>query len=388
MDGAGHPSLVGSVRVAVAARVRFAPSPTGRLHLGGALTALMNRLFAGRHQGSLLLRIDDTDQARTVPGAEESILEDLGWLGIGWDEGPVRQSDRAERYAEAASRAEGAFFRDGAVRLTAHGAPEFVILRSDGSATYHWATAVDDLDFEITDVIRGNDHLSNTPLHAAAIRALGGEPPRYLHHALILDPEEGKLSKRDQASTIAGLRNAGYPPEAVANLLGLLGSSGPGDVLSMDELAERFDEDRLARGTVTLDPSRLRSLSIAWLRRLPAPDLVARVLPFAPADTLPEQVVALEPALRGVRTLAEAGELVAAVVRTPARHSLPSLAAVRGRYPDRLDEQQARELVDELRRAGVPLREARIALTGLERGPELWAVLAALPRDEAIRRAA
>ena len=112
------------------------------------------------------------------------------------------------------------------------------------------------------------------------------------------------------------------------------------------------------------------------------------MLPFAPPGTPAEQVAALEPALRGVHTLAEAGELVAAVVRTPERHSLPSLATVRGRYPDRLTEQQARELVDELRRAGVPLKEARIALTGRERGPELWAVLAALPRDEAIRRAA
>jgi len=372
----------------VAARVRFAPSPTGRLHLGGALTALMNRLFATVHDGSLLLRIDDTDESRTVPGAEQSILDDLRWLGIGWDEGPERQSDRAARYAEAAAQAEGAFVRDGAVRLASAGSPEFVILRSDGSATYHWATAVDDLDFGITDVIRGNDHLSNTPLHVAAIRSLGGEPPRYLHHALILDPEEGKLSKRDDASTVAGLRDAGYPPEAVANLLGLLGSSGPGDVLAMDELAERFDEDRLARGTVKLDPSRLRSLSTAWLRRLRAEELVARVLPFAPPGTPVEQVAALEPALRGVHTLAEAGELVAAVVRTPQRHSLPSLATVRGRYPDRLNEQQARELVDELRRTGVPLRVARIALTGRERGPELWAVLAALPRDEAIRRAA
>ena len=352
------------------------------------MTALMNRLFATAHGGSMLLRIDDTDESRTVAGAEESVVEDLGWLGITWDEGPVRQSDRAARYAEAASQADGAIVRDGAVRLATPGAPEFVILRSDGSATYHWATAVDDLDFGITDVIRGNDHLSNTPLHAAAIRSLGGEPPRYLHHALILDPDEGKLSKRDDASTIGGLRDAGYPPEAVANLLGLLGSSGPGDVLTMEELAERFDEDRLARGTVKLDPSRLRSLSTAWLRRLPAAELVARVMPFAPPGTPAEQVAALEPALRGVHTLAEAGELVAAVVRTPERHSLPSLATVRGRYPDRLSEQQARDLVDELRRAGVPLKEARIALTGRERGPELWAVLAALPRDEAIRRAA
>src|SRR3954454_4555592 len=138
----------------MAARVRFAPSPTGALHLGGALTALLNRLFADAHGGSMLLRIDDTDPTRTVDGAEEAILADLAWLGIEWDDGPVRQSDRAARYAEAAGAAAGAVLRDGAVRLSVPGTPEFVILRSDGSATYHWATAVDDLDFGVTDVVR------------------------------------------------------------------------------------------------------------------------------------------------------------------------------------------------------------------------------------------
>ena len=371
----------------MAARVRFAPSPTGALHLGGALTALLNRLFADAHGGSLLLRIDDTDPTRTVAGAERGILADLAWLGIGWEEGPVRQSDRAARYAEAAAGASGAVLRDGAVRLSAPGVPEFVILRSDGSATYHWATAVDDLDFGITDVIRGNDHLSNTPLQVAAIRSLGGAPPRYLHHALLVDGG-GKLSKRDEASSVAALRAAGTPAEAVVNYLGLIGSGGTGDVLDRSELAARFDPQRLAVGTLKLDPSRLRSLSTAWLRRLPAGDLADRVLAFSPQGTPRDAVVALEPALRGVHDLAEAGELVAAVVRVPERRSLPELAAVRSRYPERLSEAEARALVDELRSAGVPLREARLALTGAPRGPELWAVLAALPRDEAMRRAA
>jgi hypothetical protein len=129
-------------------------------------------------------------------------------------------------------------------------------------------------------------------------------------------------------------------------------------------------------------------LATAHLSRLPASDLIARVLPFAPPSATAAQVAALAPALRGVHTLAEAGDLVACVVQPPARHSLPELAAVRSRYPDQLSEQQARDLVDELRHAGVPLREARMTLTGRERGPELWAVLAALPRDEAMRRAA
>ena len=366
-------------------RVRFAPSPTGPLHLGGALTALLNALFARKHRGSLLLRIDDTDPARTVAGAEAAILDDLRWLGLEWDEGPVRQSDRQDRYREAAAQADGARVREGAVYLHAPGLTEFVILRADGTATYHWATAVDDLDGGITHVIRGNDHLSNTPLHVAAIKALGGEPPQYLHHALLLGPA-GKLSKRDAAWSVAELRLDGIPAEAVVNYLGLIGSSGPGDVMTFAELVERFDDGRLARGELTVDPRRIRWLATQHLRRLPPGELVARTLPFCPPGTEPAQVAALEPALRGVHTLAEAGDLVAAVVRPPAPRPLPSLAEVRRRYPDRLSESDARALVDELRRLDVPLRDARMALTGRDRGPELWAVLAALPRDEALRR--
>jgi glutamyl-tRNA synthetase len=368
-------------------RVRFAPSPTGSLHLGSALTALINWLFARSNGGEMVLRIDDTDAARIVDGAEQSIQDDLRWLGLDWDQGPIRQSDRLQRHVEAATRASGAHTRDGAIWLHAGGAPEFVIVRSDGRPTYHWATAVDEVDLGITHVIRGNDHLSNTPLQIAAIRSLGAEPPEYLHHALVRG-DQGKLSKREGAGSIAELRQGGYPPEAVLNLLGLVASSGPWDVLDRDQLIARFDPERLPRGEVELEASRLRSLSTAHLSRLPAQQLVARVLPFSPASATPEQVLALAPALRGVHTLLEAGDLVACVIEAPMPRPLPELASIRGRYPDQLSEQQARELVDDLRRAGVPLKEARMALTGRERGPELWAVLAALPRDEAMRRAA
>ena len=260
--------------------VRFAPSPTGSLHLGGALTALLNRLFASRHGGTLLLRVDDTDTERSRPELEAGIMRDLRWLGIGWDEGPVRQSDRFERYREAASGAHGVEIRDGACWLRPSGLPPFVILRGDGRATYNWASAMDDLQDGITHVIRGNDHLSNTPLQQAAIRAVGADPPKYIHHAVITG-EAGKLSKREGASSIADLRMAGYPAEAVVNYLGLIGSSGPGDVLSMDDLVARFDESRIARGTLQLDMGRLRALSTRHLAALPADDLVARVLDAA-----------------------------------------------------------------------------------------------------------
>jgi hypothetical protein len=174
----------------------------------------------------------------------------------------------------------------------------------------------------------------------------------------------------------------------VVNYLGLIGTSGPGDVLSMDDLVERFDVSRLARGTLQLDLGRLRALSTRHLAALPADDLIARVLERCPPGTPAEAVRAMEPALRGVHTLAEAAELVECVVVTPEREPLPELARIRALYPERLDEPQARELVDELRRSQVPLRQARRALTGRDRGPELWAVFAALPRDEAIRRVA
>jgi glutamyl/glutaminyl-tRNA synthetase len=368
-------------------RVRFAPSPTGSLHLGSALTAAANWLFARHHDGEMLLRIDDTDEERNVEGAEAAIEDDLRWLGLGWDEGPVRQSERRGRHLEQAHVAQGAYTRDGAIWLSAPGLAEFVIVRSDGRPTYRWASAVDEVDFGITHVIRGNDHLPNTAPQIAAIRALGAEPPHYLHHALVRG-EHGKLSKREGADTLAGLRDAGYPPEAVLNLLGLVASSGPGDVMSAAELVDRFDDQRLARGEVTLDPTRLRSLSTAHLAALPQQELVRRVLEFAPAGTDPALVAALAPALRGAHTLREAADLVACVAEPPSRHPLPELASVRAGYPDNLSEEDARRLVDELRQRGVPLREARVALTGRERGPELWAVLAALPRAEAIRRAA
>jgi glutamyl-tRNA synthetase len=385
-------------------RVRFAPSPTGSLHLGSALAALANYLFARKHAGSVLLRIDDTDRARSRPELEQAIADDLRWLGLDWDEGPVRQSDRFARYRDAAVDAAGVERRDGALVLRAPPAPvavpdvvrgeipiavgDVVIVRSDGRATYNWATAVDEIDLGITHVVRGEDHLANTAAQVAAITALGAAPPAYAHVGLLLD-EAGKLSKRAGAASVADLRAAGFPPEAVVNYLGLLATSGPGDVLTLMELVDRFDLARLARGGLLVDPERLRNLSARHLARVPAPELAARVLPFCPPGTDREQVEHLAPALRGVHTLRDAAALVASVLEPPARSPLPELAAVRERYPDRLlSEEQARALVAELRERGVPLRQARVALTGRDRGPELWAVLAAIPRDEAIRRAA
>src|SRR5689334_4001739 len=187
-------------------RVRFAPSPTGSLHVGNALSAVASR----RLGDWLLLRIDDTDPARNVPGGEEEILRDLEWLGVTWDEGPVRASDRAARHREAAEQLPQRF--DGVM-----------LWRDDGSPTYHLASVVDDVDFEITHIVRGNDHRPNEALHRRLFEALGAAPPEFVHHGLILGEDGKKLSKRAEGATVASLREAGIPAEAVRRYPDALG---------------------------------------------------------------------------------------------------------------------------------------------------------------------
>ncbi len=203
-------------------RVRFAPSPTGSLHVGNALTAVANRRFADERGGVVVLRIDDTDPSRTVAGGEEAILEDLAWLGVGFDEGPVRQSERGSLYAAAAERAleSGAAKRDdeGAVRLGTT-----TLARPDGTATYQLASVVDDLELGITHVIRGSDHRPNLELHRRIARAVGGELPEVIHHGLVLGEDGKKLSKRHGHSSIAELREEGFPAGAVRAYLDELG---------------------------------------------------------------------------------------------------------------------------------------------------------------------
>ncbi len=343
--------------------MRFAPSPTGSLHLGSALTARANRRFADERRGTLVLRIDDTDAARSDPAAEVAILADLDWLGLRWDEGPVRQSERAELYRDAAGRllASGAAYEEaGAVRFREERRP--TLLRPDGSATYHLATVVDDAELRITHVIRGRDHLPNTPLHEALARALGAEPPEYLHHGLLVGPAGAKLSKRGGGVSVADLREQGIPPEALVTYL---------------------DELDLPRADIRLDRARIARLAIEAIAALPETELCARV--GAPPR--------LAPALRGARTLVEAADVARRLLEAPAAvpsgspATLERFAVLRAAAGDELDEAGARELVRELKQGGGDLGALRVALTGGRRGPELWAILHALPRDEALRRA-
>jgi glutamyl/glutaminyl-tRNA synthetase len=327
-------------------RVRFAPSPTGTLHVGNALSAVANR----RLGDWMLLRIDDTDEARNVPGGEEAIVEDLRWLGVDWDEGPVLQSARAERHLQAA--------RDAGLPQRFEGV---MMWREDGSPTFHLASVVDDLDFGITHVIRGSDHRANEELHAAIHRALGSKPPHVIHHGLVVGADGKKLSKRAEGATVASLRAAGYPAEAVRSYL------------------EELD---LPRHDVHLDLDRIRSLSVDVLAQLTDEELADRAgIPVEAA-----------PLARGAHDLVEAKALARAVLEPPsntvlqAPETLARFAELRVPLPDVLSKDEAKAVVRELKAVGGDLRSLRLALTGAPRGPELWAVLRALPRDEALRR--
>ena len=325
-------------------KVRFAASPTGSLHIGDALGAVVNRNFGS----TFLLRIDDTDPARNVEGGEQAVLEDLRWLGLGWDEGPVRQSDRGDRYREAAA---GLPERFQGVRLR----------QPDGSATYQLASVVDDIDFGITHVIRASDHRPNEPLHRALTEALGATPPEYIHFGLILGPDGKKLSKRSEGASVGSLREAGIPPEAVRRYLEELG-------------APRHD--------VHLDLARIRSLAVEVLAGVTDDDLAGRL-------GVP---VAVVPAVRGAHDLREARELAASILAPPSvslpreRETLERFRELHAGANGALDKEAAKAIVRELKAVGGNLRAVRRGLTGRESGPELWLVLAALPREETLRR--
>jgi glutamyl/glutaminyl-tRNA synthetase len=330
-------------------RVRFAPSPTGSLHIGNALSAVATRNFGEW----MLLRSDDTDPARNVEGGEDAIVADLRWLGVEWDDGPLRASERAARHREAAADA---------------GLPQrfegVTLWRDDGSPTYHLASVVDDVDFGITHVIRGNDHRPNEQLHRALHAALGTTPPEYLHHGLILGPDGKKLAKRTHGATVASLRDEGIPAEAVRAYL---------------------DELGIPRHDVHLDLARIRSLAVDVLAALPDDEFAARV-------GVPVEVA---PALRGSHSLVEARALAEAVLEPPSntvllgegdRETLVRFRELREGANGAIDKDAARSIVRELKAVGGNLRTVRRALTGRDSGPELWAIIAALTREETLRR--
>ena len=342
-------------------RCRIAPSPTGPLHIGTARTALYNFLFARHEAGTFVLRLEDTDVARSTVAYERDILEGLHWLGLRWDEGPevagepargpyapYRQMERLPLYREAVDRlvAEDRAYpcyctreeldADRLAQEAAHEPPRYVgrcahlsaeqrraleaegrrpairfrippgivafddiirghveidadalggdlvIVRSDGTPLYHFTVVVDDAEMAITHVIRGEDHLSNTPKHILLFQALGAEVPRFAHLPLILNPDRTKMSKRKSQTAIADYVAQGFVPEAMVNFLALLGwaSGTDEEIFSLDELVERFDLSRVHSGGAVFDRERLEWLNGQWIRRLSAEDLAERLVPF------------------------------------------------------------------------------------------------------------
>jgi glutamyl-tRNA synthetase len=440
-------------------RVRFAPSPTGALHIGGARTALFNWLLARHAGGELVLRIEDTDRERSTPENVEQILDALRWLELDWDEGPILQTERSERHAEAlgallsgghaylsnATAEDVRAYKErhgadrgfrgepeagGAVRLRVpdegatvvhdliRGDTSFenvhlddpVIARADGSVLYNFAVAIDDLDAGITHVVRGEDHLSNTPkqllvLEAAKAVGLGREAalPVYAHLPLLHGPDGKKLSKRHGAASVQELRDAGYLPEAVRNYLALLGW-GAGDdttVLSTEELVQRFDLDRVSRNPARFDEVKLRWLNGVYIRSLSVPELTRRLEEFTGRQGLEE---AARISQEKIHTLADfwplAGSLFDGPVDDPTARERwlgadgrAVLADVRDALAREggFDETAVQErLQDVLQRRGLKPREVyqplRVALTGATVSPGMFESVALLGRDETLRR--
>ena len=294
-------------------RVRFAPSPTGKLHIGGARTALFNYLIAKNAGGKFLLRIDDTDLARSTKENEEDILNSLKWLGLNWDEGPdtdqkFYQTNRLERHVEVAKELleNGKAYKDheGVVRIkypegnitvddlilgpcsfeTEDLGPDPVILRSDGRPTYHLASCVDDVDFKISHIIRGQDHLTNTTKHIVLFDAMEVELPKFAHLPLILGTDGSKLSKRNTESftTVKQFMDHGYIPEALNNFLMLLGWSHPdeSETLSMDDATKHFSLDRLNQTPAKFETPKLDYLNGWWIRHVESNEVASKSIEF------------------------------------------------------------------------------------------------------------
>jgi glutamyl-tRNA synthetase len=448
-------------------RLRFAPSPTGALHIGGARTALYNWLEARRRGGVLALRIEDTDRERSTPENVELILDALRWLELDWDEGPISQFERRDRHRQAIERlvASGAAYPDpataeevraaraanrgrgyrgeprdapgAAIRLRVpdegetvvddlirgrvsfpNGAQDdFVIARGDGTPLYNLAVAVDDADMAITDVVRGDDHLSNTPKQLQILSALGASPPRYAHLPLLHGPDGRKLSKRHGADSVQDLAARGYLPEATRNYLALLGWGTEDDttIMTTEELLRRFRVERVGRSAAVFDEAKLRWLNGRFMRDLGAERYEQRLAAHL-RRTEPEAVASFEAAPPSRRraaceivadkaqTLAEVWPLIAFLFREPeiderawARVMSGEAAALLGAARDALGALDGWELggisaaleglvADRGAKPGQVYQPIRVAITGSTVSPGIFESLWALGRDRSLAR--
>jgi glutamyl-tRNA synthetase len=453
-------------------RVRFAPSPTGHLHVGGARTALFNWLFARHHGGAYILRIEDTDRSRSTEENIDSIVDALRWLGLDWEEGPptagYRQTERFDLYREHASRlvaAGRAYYCDcppalldeqrkaaearketfrysgrcrergltaGALRLRVpdegttvvndliHGAVTFdhrqlddwILVRSDGTPTYNFCVVVDDVTMRITHVIRGNDHLSNTPKQILCYEALDYSVPEFAHMAMILGPDRSRLSKRHGATSVQAFRDAGIPADAMVNYLARLGwSHGDQEVFSRAELVELFDIKAVGASGAIFDHTKLEWLSHQYIKTMPAAPLAALVIPFieraglaVPSDR--SRLAGMLDTLRErAKTLVELVEVGRFYFERPRQYEAKAAAELfTGAGPARLArlvtaleavpewtapalEGVFRVLTEALGLKLVDLAQlTRLAVTGRTASPPIFDVLALLGREETLAR--
>lgn len=404
------------------------------LHPGGARTALFNYLFSRYHEGTLVLRVEDTDRARSSRDFEEAQLEDFLWLGLSFDEGPYRQSERGEFYEEAAERfaekglvyeaadEEGrralyfrppvrqGSFQDGLRGEIPFGkVGDFVLVKSDGTPSYNFASMVDDLEMGISHIIRGEEHISNTARQVLLYRALGAEEPNFIHLGLILGPDGKKLSKRHGAESIADFREEGYLPEAIVNHLALLGwthQEGREEFADLPELVREWDPSRLRASPATFDSDRLLSLNAQHTRGLSPEELRWRLEPFL-EEPLPEgkENLAVETLQQEMRLLSEAPRLLREIIGpVDASKFVDELPEVADRVFEHAcealkennveDLESARDFVAGLRawskEEGIKTRgllhPLRLALTGRSRGPEMAYLFAVFGAEEARSR--
>jgi glutamyl-tRNA synthetase len=444
-------------------KVRFAPSPTGALHIGGARTALYNWLLARGSGGQLVLRIEDTDRERSTPENVEQILDALRWLELDWDDGPVSQFERRERHADAVHRLlesgraypdpatadevkaykrehSGSGYRgeareapDAAVRLRVPDDGEtvvedlirgpvtfsnrvlddFVIARSDGTPLYNLAVAVDDAEMEITDVVRGDDHLSNAPKQLLVLQALGADPPRYAHLPLLHGPDGRKLSKRHGAASVQELRDAGYLPAAVRNYLALLGWGTTDDetILSTEELVERFEIERVGKASAIFDEQKLRWMNGRYMRELPLDRYVHAVAAHLEREGHGDAAAdrdrlraACEIAQEKAQTLTEVWPLVRFIFEPPVDDPKAQKKVMKPDAVPRLEaaldalrttepwdpgaiEGALAPVVERLgAKPGQIFQPIRVAITGTTVSPGIFESLAALGREESVHR--
>ncbi|MBX3741889.1 MAG: glutamate--tRNA ligase [Akkermansiaceae bacterium] len=425
-------------------RTRFAPSPTGYLHVGGARTALFNWLFARKHGGTFVLRVEDTDEVRNTDEAKQAIFDGMDWLGLDWDEGPGKggphgpyfQSERKAIYDTWFQKLveAGRVYEDGGawrfrferkpVTMTdlvcgevtidyrdESNTPDMVVKRSDGSYVFHFVNVVDDLEMEITHVIRGEDHLMNTPKHLQLIEAFGGKAPQYAHIPLILNQDGSKMSKRDAGAAVGDYPRQGFLPDAVVNFLALVGWNSKTDeeIFTPQELVQRFSLEGVNRAPARFDIEKCAWVNLQHIAKMDTASFAAAARPFVEKAGLPvpENFEAIAGSVKEkVRLLQEVPAAVdfliqdefsydeEAVAKVRANAQLPTILIMLGATFSVLSEWSAdaakQALGDVAKEAGAKAGQLmfplRVALSGRPHGPDLGDILNLLGRERSVAR--